>query len=166
MDFLVIITILFRNSLYFYLPIAISVIAVYKVLKIRRQNGGVIAKRRKISWISIPLFSGLTFLSLMLIDPDRLLYSLGITLFLFFLLAFPYLRTFVENFERGIYKNGVVYPGFTASWQEIEGVINKCPDLRLIHNERGAFDIPLEKTEFDHIWDIVVQKTNVIEGNQ
>ena len=130
------------------IPALFSIITIFKILNMRKKNGSVILKKRTISWFSLFMFIAGSLIFSFLINREYLFVSLSIYVFSIIIFYGAYFEKFVESLECGIYEQGIVYPGYTSSWNDIEGFIDKNPIIRLINIKKGAFDFKIDNDDF------------------
>ena len=131
------------------IPALFSVLTVSKILSIRKTTGSIIFRKRQISWFNLSMFITGSIIFSYFIDIDSIFLSLGIYLLFIIIFYGAYFEKFVESLECGIYEQGIVYPGYTASWSEIEGFIDKNPIIRLVHTKKGAFDFKIDNGNYN-----------------
>ena len=76
--------------------------------------------------------------------------KLGIIIFGSLVFIDP-LRIYIESKNSGFYSNGVVFLNYSAEWSSIEKYQELENGLRIIHKEKGAFDINLNSYEKNEI---------------
>ncbi len=76
--------------------------------------------------------------------------KLGIIIFGSLVFIDP-LRIYIESKNSGFYSNGVVFLNYSAEWSRIEKYQELENGLRIIHKEKGAFDINLNSYEKNEI---------------
>ena len=155
--------ILSRITALIIIPAILSGITIIKIIIIRKKNGAVIFKERKINYYFLFAFIINSLLFAFLINTEHIILSILIYLITIFILFGAYLENFIESLECGIYKEGIVYPRYTTTWSGIEGIIDLKPVIRFIHKEKGAFDISIGEINYYNNLEIIKQHVQMIE---
>ena len=61
------------------------------------------------------------------------------------------IRNMMELMKSGIYPKGVIFPNYSAEWENIEKYQRLEKGIRLIHKQKGAFDIVVNDTNIEEL---------------
>ncbi len=149
----------------FVVPGLISIFEIIHVLSIKKRNGDLIFKQRKIEIVAIVICTLFLIFFIFASFGISSIKQLIIYIIVFFFITGAYIESSLASFLKGIYQNAIVYPGFTCEWKEIEGVIfmENEGKIRFIHEEKGAFDFSIPENIYNEISEIVQEKTPIIK---
>jgi hypothetical protein len=57
------------------------------------------------------------------------------------------IRVLLESTKSGVYDNGIIYSNYSTEWSNIEKYQEVENGIRLIHKEKGAFDIGINQAK-------------------